>query len=219
MLSGEKVLSRRIFVGIIAGTALLSSGCATVAVFETVSETEIQLTKPQSELHKASVAFCETSQDSKWANGESNFSALMKIWGGDNEVGKAYWEHLTQFEPDASEIAELVNYDVSSATESLTEVNQLAQALLPSHGAITKPRNADVREFERVVIHAGQARETFAASFLRIKQTDSSALENIDPVEVLAPFDKELELARLIVDGLAAARMSEVLASLEEPIS
>lgn len=209
-------MSRRFFVGLIISTTFLTSGCATVAVFETVAETEIQLTKPQSQLHKASIAFCESSRDAGWANGESTFSSLMKIWGGTNEIGEEYWQHLTQFDPSVAEIAEQVGYDVVRATEHLGDVNKLAQALLPSHGAPEKPRNADVREFERVLIHAGQARETFAASFLRIKQTDKSVLENIDPVAVLSPLDKELELARSIANGLAASRMSEALAGLQE---
>ncbi|WP_018997859.1 hypothetical protein [Hirschia maritima] len=213
------MLLRRFFVGLAVGSAFLSSGCATVAVLETVAETEIQLSKPQSELHKATAAFCETSRDSRWASGESNFSTLMKIWGGTNEIGEEYWTHLTAFEPTSSEIVEQVSFDVTRAAGHLNDVNALAQALLPSHGADRKPRNADVREFERVLIHAGQARETFAASFLKLKQTDRAALEDINPVEVLKPLDESLELARLIADGLAAARMSEVLALLEEPTS
>ena len=210
---------RRFFVGLVVGSAFLSSGCATVAVLETVAETEVQLSKPQSELHKASAAFCEASRDSGWASGESTFSTLMKIWGGTNEVGEDYWAHLTAFEPSPVEIIEQVSFDVSRATEHLNNVNELAQALLPSHGADRKPHNADVREFERVVIHAGQARETFAASFLKLKQVDREALADVNPVEVLKPLDESLELARLIADGLAAARMSEVLALLEEPTS
>ncbi len=211
-------MSRRFFVGLIIGTAFLSSGCATVAVFENVSETEIQLTKPQSQLRKASIAFCEASRDAEWASGESNFSSLMRIWGGDNEVGTEYWARLTQFEPSVGEILEQIGFDVVRATTQLSDLNKLAQTLLPSHGAETKPRNADVREFERVLIHAGQARETFAISFLRAQEANDGKLD-VKPANILLPLDKELDLARSIVDGLAASRMSDALALLQEPTS
>lgn len=212
-------LLSRFIVGLVIGSAFLSSGCATVAVFENVAETEIQLTKPQSELHKASMNFCQISRDAGWANGESNFSALMKIWGGTNEIGEDYWEHLTQFDPSASEVVEQVGFDITNVTASLREVNEMAQALLPSHGAEQKPENSDVREFERVLIHAGQARETFAASFLRVKKMDDQAFDDMSPVDLLGPLDAELELSRSIANGLAASRMSEALAMLEDTVS
>ncbi|MFC7291842.1 hypothetical protein [Hirschia litorea] len=211
-------MSRRFFVGLIIGTAFLSSGCATVAVFENVTETEIQLTKPQSQLRKASIAFCEASRDAEWASGESNFSSLMRIWGGENEVGTEYWARLTKFESPVSEIVEQISYDVEHATLQLSELNKLAQTLLPSHGAETKPRNADVREFERVLIHAGQARETFAMSFLRAQEANEGQLI-IKPAAVLEPLDQELDLARSIANGLAASRMSDALALLKDPLS
>jgi hypothetical protein len=181
---------------------------------ESVVESEVSLTESQSDLRRAADIFCDTSKDAKWATGQSSLSYLMRLWDGEVEPGQDYWENINTLDMDTKGLKQIIDGDIQSATRQLQYINSLAQKLLPAFGAEDKPKKSDVNEFERVVIHAGQSRETFNAAYGRLVEAEES-IKLTYVAEKLSPFDVQLDTARSIANDLASARMSEVMAELE----
>ncbi len=211
-------MPRKSFLSLLAIAAYSTSGCATVAVLEAAQETEVHLTRAQSELKKSSEHFCEIAREAEWADGESSFAKIARLWDGEDDVGDDYWEELTDDVDTAAVLVDRISLDIQLASGALREVNRVATNLTAVTEAGDKPRKSDVADYERVLIHAGQARATFAEALLRASnEYDELALSDLRAL--LDPLDADLEEARRIADNLAAARMSGAIASLQSPTS
>ncbi|MEM6627373.1 MAG: hypothetical protein AAGB25_06825 [Pseudomonadota bacterium] len=198
---------RKAAVGLTCLVLASAAGCATVSVYETVSVTEIQLSEPQSDLHKASEAYCELANDEGWAEGESNWSKLRSLLGGEAQDEGAYWRRIGADELAPSSVLARVEADAGKATDGLVRVNDFAKALIASGESI--PEKADIVQFERALIHAKQARESFSIALSKAK---TRASENVPIDAVLVEFDAALEAATQTADDLAEARMADVVA-------
>ncbi|MBI1359950.1 MAG: hypothetical protein GC155_06650 [Alphaproteobacteria bacterium] len=183
-------------------------GCATVSVYQPSSASaEISLTEPQSDLYKASDAYCEQARKKGWASGEASLGGLSAIFTGASNDQDAYWRKIGADKVNATLVLNRVRADAGDAAKGLTQLNQLAQKLMVS----TKPTRTDVSEFEKVLIHARQARDSFSEA---IAQANKRASREAEPATELSGLDKALASARLTADDLAAARTSDKIASL-----
>ena len=205
-------------IGLATATSALLGGCATVSVYEAATFTEVKLTAPQSALHKASDDFCDTARDAGWASGESNFAKLAKMFGSDEQETPAYWKKLKRNKPTSGQVAERISLDARLAADSLANVNELARVLIHSTTASRPPSKSDIVDFERVLIHAGQARDAFSFAWdkgVSINDLHGAASKDL----AIRALDDELNIARKLADQLAAARMVQAMSALEEAAS
>jgi hypothetical protein len=194
----------------------LLGGCATVAVYEGETAGEIALTRPQTELHAAADRFCEDARAAGWAQGETSIGSLARMLAG-RPVEAGSYLRWAETDP-AAMVQSRLRSDARSAGESLTRLNALARKLL----AAGAPGREDVTQFERVLIHAGQARETFAAALATLnarRAANARELGRPAPAELsaaveLATLDAAFAEAKLLADDLAAARAAGAVASL-----
>lgn len=201
------MLNLRAF-GLIFAILVPLGGCATVSVYQPAGgSAEVSLTEPQSELYKASDAYCEQARKKGWATGEASIGGLSAILTGTNADKSAYWRRIGADKVNPAVVLNRVRADAGDATRGLVQLNGMAQKLM----AATRPTRTDVGEFEKVLIHARQARDSFSDA---IAEFNKRASHEVEASVELAALDKALAGARMAADDLAAARTSDKVASL-----
>lgn len=201
-LSGIGSVSRR--AAVLAFVVLLGplSGCATVSVYEP-TEAEISLTEDQSLLHKAAEAYCKDARAKGLATGEASLSALADILTGKDASEGAYWKRIGADTSAPASVISRVRADMSVSAKGLVDLNTMARALLGS----SKPTKSDVAEFERALIHARQARDSFSDALAQVnKRSDREYQIMLE----LTPLDEALGKARDTADELASVRAEEL---------
>jgi hypothetical protein len=184
------------------------AGCATVSVYQpTAGSAEVSLTAPQSDLYKASDAYCEQARKKGWATGEASLGSLSALVTGTEDDKGAYWRRIGADKVNPTTVLNRVRADAADASKGLAQLNGIAQKLMSS----TKPTRTDVGAFEKVLIHARQARDSFSDA---IAEFNKHVSHEVDANVELSALDKALASARNTADDLAAARTSEKLASL-----
>lgn len=163
-------------------------------------EGEISLAAPKSELHRVADAFCKDAHDRGWSIGEMGLGEIADKMAGKNETRMAYARKIGATKIGASAVAARVKTDAVLASKSVQQLNALAIAMSRTGHASKE----DVGAFERVLIFAGQARDSFHEAITEARTgADGAALEA--PAELTA-FDRSLDAARRTADDLAASR-------------
>ncbi len=206
------VVNKVAFLGAALLVSALTSGCATVAVFEPEQVAEISLVEQRSALELAAETFQDTAEDAGWARNEDPLSILGKWFGQEDDDANHYWKKIHASQYPVDQIIERVSADAMQAADLMKAVNICAQAMVaPGEGRLI-PSRGDVAMFEMVLISGRQARDSFAAA---IKQAEIRSSDTYDADVLLFGFDAELDRAGKLADDLAAARMSGALSSLE----
>ena len=192
---------RAVFLSI----ALLAplGGCATVSVYQPSAEAEISLTKEQSVLHKASEVYCEAARAKGLATGETSFGNLANILTGNGGDKNAYWRKIGADRSAPASVVGRVRADMTESTAGLNNLNALARSLIGK----TRPGKEDVQQFERALIHARQARDSFSDALTEVNKR--SAPREYQITQELAPLDNALAAARATADELASTRTDE----------
>ncbi len=201
-LSGIGSLSSR--AAVFAFVAFLAplAGCATVSVYEPV-EAEISLTDDQSLLRKASEAYCKDAKTKGLATGEASLSALADMLTGKDASEGAYWKRIGADKSAPATVVSRVRADMNVSAKGLVDLDTMARALLGS----SKPNKSDVSEFEKALIHARQARDSFSDALAQVnKRSDREYQIMLE----LTPLDEALGKARLTADELASARAEDL---------
>jgi hypothetical protein len=183
--------------------ALLAStaGCATVSVYEP-SSAEISLTEQQSDLHKASDAYCETARKKGLAAGEASLGSLAGILTGSANDANAYWRRIGADKTAPATVANRVRTDMSEAAKGLADLSRLARIMMTA----TSPTKSDVAQFERALIHARQARDSLSDAFTEVNKR---AETDYQIAVELTPLDAAIATARSTADEMAATKVDE----------
>jgi hypothetical protein len=190
----------RAALGILALLAT-TAGCATVSVYEP-SSAEISLTEQQSDLHKASDAYCEAARKKGLAAGEASLGSLAGILTGSANNSSAYWRRIGADKTAPGVIVSRVRADMSEAASGLSELSRLARTLMTSG----RPTRSDVAQFERALIHARQSRDSFSDAFAEINKR---AEVEYQIAQELTPLDAAIATARSTADDMAASKVED----------
>ena len=177
---------------------LSTAGCATVAVYDP-GTAEFSLTGPRSELRTAADEYRQLTLDRGLAQGESTLGGLADLLLGRTDESNAYLRTLQADELPPAKVIHQVRLDIETVASGLDKVDGLARGLLQD----AKPTRDDVDEFERVLICARQARESFSDAIAR---TSVRAPRDFDTAAELGALDQALARAVETADDLAAAR-------------
>ena len=201
------MLNLRAF-GLILGLLAPLGGCATVSVYQpTAGTAEVSLSAPQSDLYKASDAYCEQARKKGWASGEASLGGLSALLAGSDDDKSAYWRKIGADKGNPTVVLNRIRADAGEAAKGLVQLNGLAQRLMAS----TRPTRTDVGAFEKVLIHARQSRDAFSDAIVEFNR---HVPHEVEIAVELSALDAALTSARTTADDLAAARTSEKVASL-----
>lgn len=187
---------RALAISIVAGAPF--AACATVSVYEPVTA-EVSLTEDQSQLHAAAEAYSESARQKGLASGEASLASLGDILSGKQSDTNAYWRRIGADKGSTAAAAGRIREDLGAIARGLRNLDVMA------HGVIEKgdPAGVDVLAFERALIHARQARDSFSDALLQVNKRAEAEYQIL--LE-LAPLDNALAAARETADDLAAAR-------------
>lgn len=181
------------------------AGCATVSVYEP-TEAEVSLTEDQSILRTAAEAYCREARAKGLATGEASLTALADMLTGKNSNENAYWRKIGADKSAPASVVSRVRADMNLSAKGLTDLETMARALLGS----SKPSKSDVSEFEKALIHARQARDSFSDALAQVnKRSDREYQITLE----LTPLDEALDKARETADELAATRTENAQAT------
>ena len=189
-------------------TALFLSplaGCATVSVMEPKALTaQIAIAPQSSQLHNASDAYCDAARRSALATGETSIGSLASLLTGRGGADDAYWKKISlDTKATPASLLARIRTDAGAATKGLGDLSVIAQKLMSA----SRPSKSDVADFERALIHARQARASFAEALVQAARRASQEYETTKELDGL---DKALASARIVADDLAAARLSDM---------
>ena len=176
--------------------------CATVSVYEPGKSAEVSLTQQQSELHRASDAYCDAQRHKGLATGETSIGTLAGMLTGQANDKNAYWRKIGADRSAPASVVSRVRADMNESAKGLTDLNGIARKMMGS----IKPTKTDVNEFEKALIHARQARDSFSDALM---QVNKRSIQEYKIADELTPLDNALAAARLIADELASARAEE----------
>ncbi len=177
------------------------AGCATVSVYEP-AEAEISLTDDQSILRKAAEDYCKDARAKGLASGEASLTALAGILGGKDPAEDSYGKKIGAETSAPASVVSRVRADMNVSARGLIDLDTMARALLGS----SKPSKSDVSEFEKALIHARQARDSFSDA---LAQVNKRSEREYQIMLELTPLDDALDKARNTADELAAARTED----------
>jgi hypothetical protein len=189
-----------LFLAMLAPLGGLAGGCATVSVYEPSTDAEISLTKEQSGLHKAAEAYCEKARDKGLATGETSFGSLANILTGKSDDKNAYWRKIGADRSAPASVVSRVRSDMNDAAKGLSDLNALARGLIGK----TRPGKEDVNQFEKALIHARQARDSFSDALTEVNKRSNREYQI---TLELTPLDDALATARVTADELASTRI------------
>ena len=126
---------------------------------------------------------------------------------GKTDDKSAYWRKIGAERSAPSSVVSRVRADMNGTSKGLLDLDKLARTMMGS----AKPTRSDVSQFERALIHARQARDSFADALTHVNAR--SAREYQIALE-LTPLDAAMAKARTTADELAAARATEETAGL-----
>lgn len=181
------------------------AGCATVSVYEP-AEAEISLTDDQSILRRAAEVYCKDAKAKGLATGEASLTALAGMLGGKDAADNSYWKRIGADTTAPASVVSRVRADMNASAKGLVDLDTMARALMGS----SRPSKSDVSEFEKALIHARQARDSFSDA---LAQVNKRSEREYQIMLELTPLDQALDKARNTADELAAARTDDVQAA------
>lgn len=197
---GSVSSQRAAFLALVLMTPL--GACATVSVYEPGKTAQISLTAQQSELHKASEAYCDAARQKGLATGEASIGMLAGMLTGQTNDKNAYWRKIGADRSAPASVVSRVRADMNESAKGLTDLNGLARKMMGS----TKPTKTDVAQFEKALIHARQARDSFSDALMQVNKRSS---QEYQVANELTPLDQALTTARATADELASARVED----------
>jgi hypothetical protein len=168
---------------------------------------EVSLAQQSSELHRASDAYCDNARRQGWATGETSLGSLAGILTGRSMTDDQYWRRIEADRAAPATVLARVRTDSATAAQGLAGLSAIAVRLM----AAAKPSRTDVTDFERALIHARQARESFSDAITELNRRTLGD-DDVSAGAELAGFDRALTSARRTADDLAAARMADSVA-------
>ncbi len=194
-------MASRTAVVLLTCVCAATAGCATVAVYEPETSTEISLASARSELRDAASEYCDVTLDKGLARGESGWGSLADAILGGGDDSKAYWRRIDAEASAPVSVMEQVRSDAAIVSNGLSGLNTMAKDLLGN----SKPTRGDVAQFERALIHARQARDSLSDAIMKVSANSS---DTYDVATELGSLDTELSQAAETADDLATARAS-----------
>lgn len=182
------------------------AGCATVSVYEPVAA-EISLTEDQSMLRKSADAYCKDAREKGLATGEASLTALADMLTGKESSQGSYWKRIGADRSAPASVIIRVRSDLSFSAKGLADLDVMARSLMAS----SKPTRSDVSEFERALIHARQARDSYSDALAQVNKRSSREYQI---TLELTPLDDVLSKARNTADELAALRADDLSAGI-----
>jgi hypothetical protein len=191
---------------LLAGACLLTclGGCATVAVYEPVAAAEIDLAGPGFELQRAARTYCETARGKGLATGEASLKSFADSMFGTGVANEPYHTRIGAETRPPLQVVRALRGDVADLAGGLQALNAQASGLMRA----ARPTKEDVSEFERVLIHAGQGRESLSIALGKLSPRMDVPLVVGDELREL---DRAVARAQGLADELAAARLAEPL--------
>lgn len=179
------------------------AACATVEVYKPATTAETTAIQTSGELRKASQAYCDNARAKGWAWGEASLGAIAGMLTGKGGGDNAYWKKIEADKQPVASVLTRVRADASEAARGLGGLGGVAGKAIKSK---TKPTRNDVTEYERALIHARQARDSFAGALDQLNLRAADAYNIGQELDVL---DRAITTAARTADDLAAARIAE----------
>lgn len=198
-----------ILAPVLAPLLLGLSACQTITNL-TPASSEVSLTTGQSDLHKASDAYCLQARERGLATGEASIGSLTAALTGKSAGSKAYMKKIGVGVVPVGGLMAQIRTDASLTASGLVELNRLARDMMRT----ARPNRTDVTRFELALIHGRQARISLADALAHINET---AARKVEVSAELAALDAALIAARMTADSLAEARTTEDVASRPAP--
>jgi hypothetical protein len=174
------------------------AACATVSVYEPVTA-EISLTEDQSQLQKDAESYSKDTREKGLATGEASLSSIADMLAGKQSDANAYWRRIGADRSAPAGVVSRVREDMNVSAVGLAKLDALARQVI-GQGELGR---VDVLAFERALIHARQARDSFSDALVHVNRRAESEYQ---VTLELAPLDAALARARVTADDLAAAR-------------
>ena len=128
------------------------------------------------------------------------------LTGKESSAG-SYWKRIGADRSAPASVVSRVRSDMSVSAKGLADLDVMARSLMAS----SKPTRSDVSEFERALIHARQARDSYSDALAQVnKRSDREYQITLE----LTPLDDVLSKARDTADELAASRADDLSAGI-----
>eukprot|EP00035_Acanthoeca_spectabilis_P026899 m.464675 g.464675 ORF g.464675 m.464675 type:complete len:201 (+) comp23664_c0_seq1:96-698(+) len=185
-----------------AAVIFLCSGCATVSMQPASMTTSFSA--PQSELSKASDAFCEMLESRGWVASSSPFALLQRSFfssqadqTSDTEV---YFDKVAAKTDRVDLVEGRIVRDIDTVRASLSDVNEIARSFIADHKKATR---SDVSSFEEALVQARKSRRAFEAADNIL--TERNSAQSSLTTGAFEAFDAEIERSKSLADALVAS--------------
>lgn len=182
----------------------LLAGCATVSVVPGETTVETALTKSQSELRKASDAYCDHLAAKGWAEADKGLAGfadlLIRGRSASQQLPPAYAADIGADTRAPVLVLAKISADSESARKGLEGVTLEAREVLDKSRSDASNRN-DVIAYERALIRAQMAHRNFREA---LDIVSARADMDVSPIEAeLGNFSNAIDDARRVADDLA----------------
>lgn len=192
---------------VILGVSLcLLAGCATVSMVPNEATVETSLSQNQSDLRKASKAYCDDVQKAGWTQSSNSLSELttLLIHGrdGDDLEDTSYAARIGASTAAPALVLSRIVSDTEKARSGLVEVTEEARKVL-SGGSENIANRADVMSYERALVRAQKAYHNFNVALSDVTSRDDVDMDVAPVQSELDAFATSIETARRTANGLA----------------
>lgn len=182
----------------------LLAGCATVSVVPGETTVETALTKSQSDLRKASDAYCDRLAAKGWAEADKGLAGfadlLIRGRSASEQMPPAYASDIGADTRAPVLVLAKISADSEAARKGLVGVTLEAREVLANARSDASNRN-DVIAYERALVRAQMAHRNFREA---LDIVSARADLDVSPIEAeLGNFSDAIDDARRVADDLA----------------
>lgn len=182
----------------------LLAGCATVSVVPGETTVETALTKSQSDLRKASDAYCDRLAAKGWAEADKGLAGfadlLIRGRSASEQMPPAYASDIGVDTRAPVLVLAKISADSEAARKGLEGVTLEAREVLDNARSDASNRN-DVIAYERALVRAQMAHRNFREA---LDIVSARADLDVSPIEAeLGNFSDAIDDARRVADDLA----------------
>jgi len=182
----------------------LLAGCATVSVVPGETTVETALTKSQSDLRKASDAYCDRLAAKGWAEADKGLAGfadlLIRGRSASEQMPPAYASDIGADTRAPVLVLAKISADSEAARKGLEGVTLEAREVLDNARSDASNRN-DVIAYERALVRAQMAHRNFREA---LDIVSARADLDVSPIEAeLGNFSDAIDDARRVADDLA----------------
>lgn len=182
----------------------LLAGCATVSVVPGETTVETALTKSQSDLRKASDAYCDRLAAKGWAEADKGLAGfadlLIRGRSASEQMPPAYASDIGADTRAPVLVLAKISADSEAARKGLEGVTLEAREVLANARSDASNRN-DVIAYERALVRAQMAHRNFREA---LDIVSARADLDVSPIEAeLGNFSDAIDDARRVADDLA----------------